>query len=376
MIKNSNKVYKQPFTMCVEGNIGSGKTTFLNHFKKYDNITILEEPVNLWQNVAGTNLLYTIQKLEIIKEKLKEDIIQADPVWNIINAKEKETYTSEEEITDESDKDDTNSFMMVDDTKLPSTQFYFTQLDKNFDNKVKSTSIQKSDIVECLLEGLERSNGKLDLNQLQNLSDEEFVEVVYDLEKKLSIMGTYNLCCAMNNMTLEQQIKYTAIFHSHLLLPKIIALEEPSRLLLSSITECVKKFPDDVQQLIFIPLLNIDLKDVTIVNAIVNAFEPERNIVLITEYLLHAKELKPWHLPILHNLISIKIDTITTDKLIQLLSKEALHFAKDKNFGKLLLLLIKMNVKFSEQQKNVLWEITNINQTLFKRPVQNILKTI
>lgn len=319
---------------------------------------------------------YTIQKLEIIKEKLKEDIIQADPVWNIINAKEKETYTSEEEITDESDKDDTNSFMMVDDTKLPSTQFYFTQLDKNFDNKVKSTSIQKSDIVECLLEGLERSNGKLDLNQLQNLSDEEFVEVVYDLEKKLSIMGTYNLCCAMNNMTLEQQIKYTAIFHSHLLLPKIIALEEPSRLLLSSITECVKKFPDDVQQLIFIPLLNIDLKDVTIVNAIVNAFEPERNIVLITEYLLHAKELKPWHLPILHNLISIKIDTITTDKLIQLLSKEALHFAKDKNFGKLLLLLIKMNVKFSEQQKNVLWEITNINQTLFKRPVQNILKTI
>lgn len=57
MIKNSNKVYKQPFTMCVEGNIGSGKTTFLNHFKKYDNITILEEPVNLWQNVAGTNLL-------------------------------------------------------------------------------------------------------------------------------------------------------------------------------------------------------------------------------------------------------------------------------------------------------------------------------
>lgn len=43
--------------MCVEGNIGSGKTTFLNHFKKYDNITILEEPVNLWQNVAGTNLL-------------------------------------------------------------------------------------------------------------------------------------------------------------------------------------------------------------------------------------------------------------------------------------------------------------------------------
>lgn len=98
--------------------------------------------------------------------------------------------------------------------------------------------------------------------------------------------------------------------------------------------------------------------------------------IFYREYLLHAKELKPWHLPILHNLISIKIDTITTDKLIQLLSKEALHFAKDKNFGKLLLLLIKMNVKFSEQQKNVLWEITNINQTLFKRPVQNILKTI
>lgn len=51
------KLYRRPFTVCVEGNIGSGKTTFLSHFKKFDNVTVLEEPVELWRDVSGTNLL-------------------------------------------------------------------------------------------------------------------------------------------------------------------------------------------------------------------------------------------------------------------------------------------------------------------------------
>ncbi|KAK1116626.1 hypothetical protein K0M31_018245 [Melipona bicolor] len=51
------KLYKRPFTVCIEGNIGSGKTTFLSHFKQFDNTTVLQEPVELWRNVAGINLL-------------------------------------------------------------------------------------------------------------------------------------------------------------------------------------------------------------------------------------------------------------------------------------------------------------------------------
>lgn len=51
------KLYRRPFTVCIEGNIGSGKTTFLSHFKKFDNVTVLEEPVELWRDVSGTNLL-------------------------------------------------------------------------------------------------------------------------------------------------------------------------------------------------------------------------------------------------------------------------------------------------------------------------------
>lgn len=51
------KMYKRPFTVCIEGNIGSGKTTFLSHFKEFNNTTVLQEPVELWRNVGGTNLL-------------------------------------------------------------------------------------------------------------------------------------------------------------------------------------------------------------------------------------------------------------------------------------------------------------------------------
>lgn len=100
------------------------------------------------------------------------------------------------------------------------TQFYFTQ-HKCFNKNIKEEYVSKLDIVECLFEELECSNGKLDLNQLENLTDVELEEIVSDLEKKLSIVGTCNLCCSMNNMTLEQRIKYAEIFHTRLLLPKV-----------------------------------------------------------------------------------------------------------------------------------------------------------
>ena len=48
---------KLPFTVFVEGNIGAGKTTFLNHFQKYDDVHLYSESVEKWRNVQGFNLL-------------------------------------------------------------------------------------------------------------------------------------------------------------------------------------------------------------------------------------------------------------------------------------------------------------------------------
>lgn len=57
---------KRPFTIFVEGNIGSGKTTFLNHFSKYDAL-ILSEPVESWRNVCGHNMLVSIHYCNCIQ---------------------------------------------------------------------------------------------------------------------------------------------------------------------------------------------------------------------------------------------------------------------------------------------------------------------
>jgi len=46
----------RPYTIFVEGNIGSGKTTFMNYFANAD-VHILSEPVEMWRNVEGHNLL-------------------------------------------------------------------------------------------------------------------------------------------------------------------------------------------------------------------------------------------------------------------------------------------------------------------------------
>jgi deoxynucleoside kinase len=47
---------KRPFTVLVEGNIGCGKTTFLDYFAS-SSTSICKESVSLWQNVKGHNLL-------------------------------------------------------------------------------------------------------------------------------------------------------------------------------------------------------------------------------------------------------------------------------------------------------------------------------
>ena len=49
---------KRPFTVVVEGNIGSGKSTFLQHFERWSSqVELLPEPVESWRNLNGHNLL-------------------------------------------------------------------------------------------------------------------------------------------------------------------------------------------------------------------------------------------------------------------------------------------------------------------------------
>lgn len=50
-------------TICIEGNIGCGKTTFLDFFKKrYQEAGVFLEPVERWRNVDGENLFHYLYK--------------------------------------------------------------------------------------------------------------------------------------------------------------------------------------------------------------------------------------------------------------------------------------------------------------------------
>lgn len=52
----------KPLSVIIEGNIACGKTTFLNHFKKFEDVAILTEPVEMWRNCRGHNLLDLMYK--------------------------------------------------------------------------------------------------------------------------------------------------------------------------------------------------------------------------------------------------------------------------------------------------------------------------
>jgi len=51
---------KRPFTIFVEGIVGTGKSTLLDAFKKYPMMDILPEPLDKWTNLNGTDMLQLI----------------------------------------------------------------------------------------------------------------------------------------------------------------------------------------------------------------------------------------------------------------------------------------------------------------------------
>lgn len=112
---------------------------------------------------------------------------------------------------------------MHDQLVVPSTQFYFTQAERTFVETSNTSAAlpQRCDILESACESLERNNGRLDFVQLENLSNEDLIPVVDEMAGKLSMKGIYNLCASMNNMTIEQKIKYLNVLCTHLLLPKV-----------------------------------------------------------------------------------------------------------------------------------------------------------
>ena len=55
----SNSPRTRPFTVLVEGNIGSGKSTYLKHFSKLSKkVDIITEPVDKWRDLNSHNLLH------------------------------------------------------------------------------------------------------------------------------------------------------------------------------------------------------------------------------------------------------------------------------------------------------------------------------
>jgi len=62
------------------------------------------------------------------------------------------------------------------------------------------------------------------------------------------------------------------------------------------------------------------------------------------------------------------------NKIIKLFSRKAFYYSKDKNFGKLVLSFLKINTTLSEEQKNVMVEVAAVNETLFKKAIENILR--
>jgi len=114
-----NQENNRPFVVSVEGNIGSGKSTMLKYFDKFNDVELLAEPVKEWTNVKGHNLLHKLYedpkrwsfqfqsyvqltRLQLLKQKTSSSVkiiersIQNNRYCFLENAREEGTLNGEE----------------------------------------------------------------------------------------------------------------------------------------------------------------------------------------------------------------------------------------------------------------------------------------
>ncbi|XP_015610086.1 uncharacterized protein LOC107274952 isoform X2 [Cephus cinctus] len=320
----------------------------------------------------------TLSKLGSIGGRLTGDTrFQANPAWLIIGGKhqDEDAQSSENGSSDEDNLVDEKN-TVAGSMQFLATQFFLTQSEGTDNLKGTHVESQKSYVLDTFYEDLEHSNKKCNILCMDQLSDNEVLDVVQSLGDKLSIKGTYYLCQSICDTEIDQRMKYANVICTHLLLPKLIDLKEPSRLIVSAIGECIDKFPEDMQKLIFVPMLNADLKDSTAILAIINGFDSQKQHVLFLEFITHVKELKSWHILILQKLLTRNIDDNSKDKLLKLLFEKSLDFCRDKSYGKFILSFSKACSPFSEEQRTLLKQLVAVNKTVFKRPIENIIKNL
>lgn len=57
---SSSIAAKRPLIVAVEGNIASGKSTFLDYCRTKKNMDVISEPVDELTNVGGVNVLVSV----------------------------------------------------------------------------------------------------------------------------------------------------------------------------------------------------------------------------------------------------------------------------------------------------------------------------
>lgn len=70
----------RPFRVAVEGNIGSGKSTFLEYCKLHPDVEVVPEPVSEWTDLRGTNLLVSINNMNKRLRDTRNEKNGANPI--------------------------------------------------------------------------------------------------------------------------------------------------------------------------------------------------------------------------------------------------------------------------------------------------------
>ncbi|KAJ9590664.1 hypothetical protein L9F63_016292, partial [Diploptera punctata] len=208
--------------------------------------------------------------------------------------------------------------------------------------------------------------------QLSGVSDQQLMSVLC----RLSDAGLCHVCSLLCSMSPSEQSRLGSLVCRHLLLPKLQRKNEEShnRNVVKAVIEFTKTFPHLSCTEVLLPLM-LCSQDDTLLQIVSEALSPEHRDSLLRNFLDHEpSKIEEWQIPLIESMLSTSCEDLVKRQLVQLLSSSADDLARNNQFAKLLVNVIKqLGPGAPADVIHQLTAIVSANKSVLKRAAEKAL---
>ncbi|KAK5648754.1 hypothetical protein RI129_003646 [Pyrocoelia pectoralis] len=248
-----------------------------------------------------------------------------------------------------------------------------TQNDQLASNIASTSTDDFVDGVKELLEGEDILSEDVIKNMAIYLPD-QLEEIFISLSNDLNSQSVWKLWKSISNSKCIERDLVTSYFSKYILTQKMLTNDHIVEELLQEMFETL---PCVVSTTLANGLVNMDVKDLTIIRKHIQELPDGYRNILLKQFLKTCTTLQAQHIPSISCLVSKCSDADNLNIITELMYKNAKEFSSDKNFGKLIIDIVSILgnriISYESHLKHVITIHKSIYESQARKMFENCL---